>query len=97
MQPNLLAEKKFLDISERVSEMNASRKKLVAAFHDANRAFLACSETRKSRFLEAFQLVEGAIDATYKDLTRSVQFATGGQAVLTLTNPDVRVERAFHG
>ena len=57
----------------------------------------ACSETRKFRFLEAFQLVEGAIDATYKDLTRSVQFATGGQAVLTLTNPDVRVERAFHG
>lgn len=97
MQPNLLAAKKVQDLSERVSEMNQSRKKLVAAFQEASAAFQACSDNRRARFLEAFRVVEAAIDATYKDLTRSVQFATGGQAVLTLTNPEVGPRRAFQG
>lgn len=89
MQPNMLAEKKFQDISDRVSEMNQNRKRMVAEFNEANDAFEQCCETRKSRFMDAYQQVEAVIDTTYKDLTRSVQFTTGGQAVLALTNPDV--------
>lgn len=97
MQPNLLAAQKVRDLTDRVSEMNQSRKRLVAAFHAANEAFQECSRRRSARFREAFELVQTAIDPTYKDLTRSLQFATGGQAVLTLTHPDVGLGGAFHG
>ena len=91
MQPNMLAEQKFKDISEKVTLINQDRKELVNNYNKANEEFKECAKKRKEMFLEAFQQVESIIDETYKELTRSVQFANGGQALLALTNPEVRL------
>ena len=91
MQPNMLAEQKFKDISEKVTLINQDRKELVANYNKANDEFKECSKKRKELFMEAYQQVESVIDETYKALTRSVQFTTGGQALLALTNPEVRI------
>lgn len=92
MQPNMLAEQKFKDISEKVTLINQDRKELVNNYNRANEEFKECAKKRKELFLEAFQQVESIIDETYKELTRSVQFANGGQALLALTNPEVGKE-----
>lgn len=88
IQPNMLAEQKFKDLSEKVTLMNQDRKEMISNYNKANDAFKACSKKRKELFMEAYQQVESVIDETYKQLTRSVQFAAGGQALLSLTNPE---------
>lgn len=89
MAPNMLAEQKVRSLTERVSLINQDRKELVASYNAANEAFRECSDRRKQQFMEAFSQVEQSIDAVYKNLTRSLQFETGGQALLALTNPEV--------
>lgn len=88
MSPNMLAEQKFKDITEKVSLINQDRKELIANYNEANEAFKKCCERRKEAFLQAYEQVESVIDTTYKDLTRTLQFTTGGQALLALTNPE---------
>ena len=85
----MLADKKFKDISEKVSLFNKDRKELVSSYTAANEQFKECCRRRKEIFMEAYVQVEQTIDQTYKQLTKSVQFATGGQALLALTNPEV--------
>lgn len=93
MTPDMLAEKKFKDISDRVSGIIADRKEMVTDYTAANEEFKDCCKRRKDLFMSAYEQVERVIDGTYKDLTRSPQFSTGGQALLALTNPDVVVMR----
>lgn len=88
MSPNMLAEQKFKDIAEKVSLINQDRKELISNYNEANEAFKKCCERRKEVFMQAYEQVESVIDATYKDLTRTLQFTTGGQALLALTNPE---------
>lgn len=88
MSPNMLAEQKFRDITEKVSLINKDRKELINDYNEANEAFKQCCERRKEVFMAAYEQVEGVIDSTYKDLTRTLQFTTGGQALLALTNPE---------
>lgn len=80
MTPDMLAEKKFKDISDRVSGIIADRKEMVTDYTAANEEFKDCCKRRKDLFMSAYEQVERVIDATYKDLTRSPQFTTGGQA-----------------
>lgn len=93
MTPDMLAEKKFKDISDRVSGIIADRKEMITDYTAANDEFKDCCKRRKDLFMSAYEQVERVIDATYKDLTRSPQFTTGGQALLALTNPDVLLMR----
>ena len=97
IQPNMLAEQKFKDISEKVTLINQDRKELVSNYNKANDEFKECSKRRKELFLEAYQQVEAVIDETYKQLTKSVQFAAGGQALIALTNPEVWMDGGNDG
>lgn len=90
MSPNMCAEKRYNDITKRVGKMNEERQAMVKDYSNANMEFRRCCENRKEMFMIAYEQVERTIDLTYKDLTRSPQFASGGQALLALTNPDVR-------
>ena len=85
----MYAEKRYNDITKRVGKMNEERQAMAKDYSNADTEFKQCCERRKELFMMAYEQVERMIDATYKDLTRSVQFTSGGQALLALTNPDV--------
>ena len=61
MTPDMLAEKKFKDISDRVSGIIADRKEMVTDYTAANEEFKDCCKRRKDLFMSAYEQLEPPI------------------------------------
>jgi len=88
MQPNMKAEERFADVSQRLKSTDV---KLSKARQQSREVELSFEETKRHRyemFMEMFEHVSSTIDKVYRELTKSKKHPLGGNAYLSLDNND---------
>eukprot|EP00903_Cladosiphon_okamuranus_P011947 g11221.t1 len=88
MTPNMRAVERFGDVSDR---LKASGQTFEQSKQNAAGAVLKFNEAKQRRydaFMQAYAHVSENLNAIYKDLTRSSKHPLGGNAFLSLDNPE---------
>ncbi|CAB1120003.1 unnamed protein product [Ectocarpus sp. CCAP 1310/34] len=88
MTPNMRAVERFGDVSDR---LKASGQTFEQSKQNAAGAVLKFNEVKQLRydtFMQAYNLVSDNLNTIYKDLTRSSKHPLGGNAFLSLDNPE---------
>ncbi|CBN77803.1 structural maintenance of chromosomes 1 protein [Ectocarpus siliculosus] len=88
MTPNMRAVERFGDVSDR---LKASGQTFEQSKQNAAGAVLKFNEVKQRRydtFMQAYNLVSDNLNTIYKDLTRSSKHPLGGNAFLSLDNPE---------
>lgn len=92
--PNLKATDQLAGVVERLERETAAFEAAREASRAAAERFARVRKERGARFLRAFEAVAAAVDATYKQLTRTPASPVGGTASLDLESDD---EPYLHG